>query len=99
MPGAISVVLSINSKLAPGQAAPKRITAGVEKDALTTIFNERGVSPVLLHGGRLAEGVVENGDLRLARAAARRSRRRGRRGASGEKHGQCCKTQVTHPGL
>ena len=65
------------------------VVAGVEQNALAGILDERGIAPVLLHRGKLAEGVIEHGDLRLARVSARRRGWRSRRGASCEKHGQC----------
>src|SRR6516162_2735192 len=35
----------------------------IEQDSLAIKFNERRISPILLHHGRVAEGVVDNGDL------------------------------------
>jgi hypothetical protein len=39
--------------------------AGVEQDALSAVFDQRSISPVFLHSGRLAEAVIEEGNLRL----------------------------------
>ena len=51
-----------------------RVVAGVEQNPLAVDFDQGGVAPVLLRRRVLAEGVVENGDLRLRR---RRGARRG----------------------
>src|SRR5262249_7189414 len=44
-----------------------RVIASIKQDALTTILDERGKSPVLRHRRGLAEGVVKNRDLRGTR--------------------------------
>src|SRR5437016_6290009 len=55
IPGTISVVLSINSKLAPCHAAPNFMTSGGP--------HESGEAPVLGHRRIGPECVVEDGDL------------------------------------
>src|SRR2546430_1510464 len=66
------------------------VVASVEQDALAAVLDQRGIAPVLLHAGRLAESVIKDGDLRLRRVGARRLRWRARGGAPGEHHGQGC---------
>ena len=46
------------------------IVAGVEENPLSVVLDQRRIAPVLLHRGRLAEGVVEDGDA-IGGAAAR----------------------------
>src|SRR2546425_5198598 len=74
------------------------VVASVEQDALAAVLDQRGIAPVLLHAGRLAESVIKDGDLRLSRVGARRLRWRARGGAPGEHHGQCC-NKVIYRGL
>ena len=48
-----------------------RIIAGIEQDALAAVFNVCRETPVFLHSRGLAEGVVEDRDLRRAWLRAR----------------------------
>src|SRR5947207_2306130 len=92
-PTTITVAVRHDDKVQPGQiyALGFRVSrqdvgvvAGVEQDALPTVVDDRGVAPVLLHGRRLAEGVIEDDDLRLRRIGAHCGGWRGRRCAPGE---------------
>jgi hypothetical protein len=38
------------------------VVPGVEQDALAAVLHQRRIPPILRHPGRLAEGVVEDGD-------------------------------------
>src|SRR5438045_1506031 len=60
------------------------IIAGVEQDSLAGDLDERGETPILLHRGVGAEGVVEDGDLALGLGSDRRSSC-GSHGGAGER--------------
>ena len=64
------------------------IVPGVEENAFATIFDERSKSPILLHRRGLAEGIVENGDLRLARLRERCRCAERRPSTEKQQHGQ-----------
>src|SRR4029079_10689348 len=65
-----------------------RVVAGVEEDTLAAVLYESGIPPVLLHGGRLAEGIIEDGDLRLGGVGPLPLGRGGRPRVSGERQEQ-----------
>src|SRR6202162_5012036 len=48
------------------------VVAGIEQDALASVFDQCGKSPVFPHRRGLAEGVVEDGDLSLLEVWIRR---------------------------
>src|SRR5215469_7314118 len=39
------------------------VVAGIEQDALSGVFDQRGITPVLLHRRRLAECIVQDSNL------------------------------------
>src|SRR5205823_7135258 len=62
--------------------------AGIEEDSLAAVLDERREAPVLLHLRRLAERVVEDGDL-LSRRVLRGGRRRRRRRTAHDEQKHC----------
>ena len=42
-----------------------RVVAGIEKDALSALFNQCSIAPVLLQGWIFPKRIVQNGDLSL----------------------------------
>ena len=70
----VAVAMGDDCKIEPSEINASRfdvlrqniwVVAGVEQDALAIHFDERGKAPVLLHGGILAECVVEDSDAGL----------------------------------
>lgn len=41
------------------------VVAGIKKNTLSTVLNERSISPVLLHRRGLAKRIIKNRDLSL----------------------------------
>src|SRR5712691_11101585 len=68
-----------------------RIIAGIEQDALAAVFKVCRKPPVFLHGGGLAEGIVEDRDLRRVCLRARRWRTH----RPGTHYSQSAKEQIT----
>jgi len=66
------------------------VVSRVAQNALPTVLNERGIAPVLLHRRRLAECVIEHGDLRRPPIACWRGDWWGRRSAGGEQYSGSC---------